>query len=73
MEGTSMWNPVIGTNAGKVWKALKEKGPMVASGIKKATALDDKHVYMALGWLAKEGKLKFEDKQGLVTVSLSGK
>jgi len=66
-----MWNPVIGENSGKVWKALKEKGPLVASGIKKATGLDDKNLYMALGWLAKEGKLKFENKQGLIVVSLN--
>jgi len=67
-----MWNPVIGGNAGKIWQTLKEKGPLVASGIKKATGLDDKHVYMAIGWLAKEGKLKFESKEGLVVISLKG-
>ncbi len=67
-----MWNTLIGENAGKVWKALHEKGPMVASGIRKATTLDDKHVYMAIGWLAKEGKLKFENRQGLIVVSLTG-
>jgi len=66
-----MWNPIIGENAGKVWQVLKEKGPLVASAIKKAAGLDDKNVYMALGWLAKEGKIKFETKQGLIFVSLA--
>jgi hypothetical protein len=68
-----MLNPGIGKNAGKVWQTLKEKGPLVASAIKKATGLDDKSLYMALGWLAREGKVKFETKLGLVYVSLSGK
>ncbi len=67
-----MLNQSVGENAGRIWKVLNEKGPLVVSGIKKATGLDDKNTYMAIGWLAKEGKLKFENKQGLMFMSLSG-
>jgi hypothetical protein len=69
-EEVPMWNPIIGENAGKVWQTLRTKGPQSPTAVKKAAALDDKNLYMALGWLAREGKLKFEMKQLQLLVSL---
>ena len=60
----------IGTNAGLVWKVLNEGGRMNVKQLKKATKLIDKDLYAALGWLAKENKLAFEDLDGDVFVSL---
>ena len=56
---------LIGTNAGLVWNALNEGGKMSVKAVKKATKIKtEKDVYAALGWLAKEGKLAFEDVEG---------
>ncbi len=63
----------IGTNAGKVWHALDEGGKMGLKALKKATKIKaEKDMYAALGWLAKEGKLAFEEAEGETMVSLLG-
>ncbi|ERJ72238.1 hypothetical protein HMPREF1556_00846 [Porphyromonas sp. oral taxon 278 str. W7784] len=53
---------LIGTNAGLVWNSLDKLGKMDIKALKKATKLrSDKELYAALGWLAKEGKLHFDE------------
>ena len=53
---------LIGTNAGLVWNVLNEGGKMSFKAVKKATKIKaEKDMYAAFGWLAKEGKLAFED------------
>lgn len=49
---------VFGTNAGKVWQALKSRGPMAAEKICKTTNLKLHEVFGGLGWLGKEGKIQ---------------
>ena len=62
---------LIGTNAGLVWNALNEGGKMSVKAVKKATKIKaEKDMYAALGWLAKEGKLAFEEVNGEWYVSL---
>ncbi len=64
---------LIGTNAGLVWTALKEGGKMNLKSLKKATKIKaEKDMYAALGWLAREGKLAFEEIEGEIQVSLIG-
>ena len=56
---------LIGTNAGLVWNALNEGGKMSVKAVKKATKIKaEKDMYAAFGWLAKEGKLAFENVEG---------
>ena len=63
---------IIGTNAGLVWNVLNENGQLSVKDVKKATKIkSEKDVYAALGWLAKEGKLVFEEKEGELFVSLA--
>lgn len=63
---------LIGTNAGLVWNALNEGGKMSLKAVKKATKIRaEKDLYAALGWLAKEGKLVFEEANGEWFVSLA--
>ncbi len=63
---------IIGTNAGLVWNVLHENGQLSVKAVKKATKIkSEKDVYAALGWLAKEGKLVFEEKEGELFVSLA--
>ena len=52
----------IGTNAGLIWNVLDKLGKMDVKALKKATKLrTDKELYAAIGWLAKEGKLHFNE------------
>lgn len=60
---------VIGNNAGLVWSAL-EKGEMSLKALKKATKLNDKTVWAALGWLARESKVSLVETEDDVLVSL---
>ncbi|MDO5570660.1 MAG: winged helix-turn-helix domain-containing protein [Bacteroidales bacterium] len=52
---------VIGTNAGLIWNALCEPKSLSLKALKKATKLKDKELYLALGWLAREGKISFDE------------
>ena len=47
----------IGAAAGKVYQKLSAKGPMSMSQIKKEVGDNDAVVTMAIGWLAREGKV----------------
>jgi len=49
----------IGSDAGLVWKVLDAEGTKSLKELKKATKLNDKEVYAAIGWLAREEKLAF--------------
>ena len=61
----------IGTNAGLVWNALDKLGKMDPKALKKATKLrTDKELYAAIGWLAKEVKLHFEERDGELYLDL---
>lgn len=65
-----MMNEKIGINAGLVWSAL-EIGELNVKALKKATKLTEKDLNLALGWLAREGKVNFNEVEGEVFVSLS--
>jgi len=49
---------IFGINAGKVWKILKNSGPLSARDIANKTGLKITDVYAALGWLGREGKIE---------------
>ena len=54
-----------------VWKVLNEGGKMSVKAVKKATKIKaEKDMYAAFGWLAKEGKLSFEEVEGELFVAL---
>jgi len=48
----------IGTDAGKVWKALQTYGECDVSQLTRFTNLSVYDVYAALGWLARENKIQ---------------
>ncbi len=59
----------IGENAGLVWNSL-QNGAQEIKAIKKATKLKNEELYMALGWLAREGKLAFSVNEKEITIEL---
>lgn len=61
---------LIGQNAGLVWQAL-ETGEMEVKAIRKATKLKVQDLNLALGWLAREDKINFNEVGDEVFVSLA--
>jgi hypothetical protein len=64
-----MLNEKIGNNAGLVWSALTV-GEQNVKAVKKATKLTEKDLNLALGWLAREGKISFTEAEGELFVAL---
>ena len=60
----------IGANAGLVWGAL-QNGALDLKALKKATKLKNEELYLALGWLAREGKLTIEEAEADTIVALA--
>ena len=60
----------IGFNAGLVWGAL-QNGSQGIKAIKKATKLKNEELYLALGWLAREGKVTFAEAEADTIVALA--
>ena len=58
----------IGDNAGLIWNAL-QGGALTLKALKKATKLKNDELYLALGWLAREGKVSFTEGEDL-TITL---
>ena len=54
---------LIGANAGSVWNALHENGELDLTKLKKETKLSEIEILAAIGWLAREGKVKSQKKQ----------
>ncbi len=65
-----MLSEKIGTNAGLIYAAL-EKGELNVKAVKKTTKLAEKDLNLGLGWLAREGKVKFNEVEGELFVSLA--
>jgi hypothetical protein len=60
----------IGATAGVVWKVLSEKGPMDLTKLVKAVGEPRDAVMQAIGWLAREDKLTFEENGRKRTIAL---
>lgn len=59
----------IGENAGLIWNAL-QGGALTTKALKKATKLKETDLNMALGWLAREGKIAFTVTDADTTIAL---
>ena len=55
----------IGTLAGIVWRALNEKGPLSFEDLQRETLLDSESVCAAIGWLAREDKICFNEQNSI--------
>lgn len=61
---------VIGDIAGKVWAYLNENGETSLTSLKKNLELKPDEAGYSLGWLAREGKIRFQKKGTSIKVSL---
>jgi len=64
-----MLNEKIGNNAGLIWTAL-QSGELNVKAVKKTTKLTDKDLFLALGWLARESKVRFTELEGELFVTI---
>lgn len=62
----------IGDAAGKVWRYLEAQGSRSVSQIQRDTRLSQSLTYLALGWLAREDKVRFAQERRALLVSLEG-
>ena len=60
----------IGEGAGLIWGYLAENGETTVATLKKEVDLKGDLSTLALGWLAREGKVQIEKKGTSVKVSL---
>lgn len=66
-----MINEKAGVIAGKIWNALNEQGTLTGKDLKKAAGkLNDKDLYLGLGWLARENKIETAEVEKDITVTL---
>ena len=66
-----MINEKAGVIAGKIWNALNEQGTLTGKDLKKAAGkLNDKELFLGLGWLARDGKIATEEVEKDITVTL---
>ena len=56
---------IIGIWSGIVWRALNERGKLTVEDLKQATGLEPESIYTAIGWLAREGNISFDDNKEL--------
>jgi hypothetical protein len=60
----------IGENAGAIWGAL-QNGAQGLKALKKATKLKNDELFLALGWLAREGKISFTEEEADTIIALA--
>jgi hypothetical protein len=61
---------VIGETAGKVWRHLAAEGEQPLSALHTALGEAPDRVMLAVGWLAREGKIHVRSEGGRVQVAL---
>jgi hypothetical protein len=57
---------LFGEQAGAVWQVLHEKGPLSESELLTFTHFKEQQLYAAIGWLARENKVRKEDSTYLL-------
>ena len=65
-----MENTRIGLNAGKVWRILNEKGELSMYELCRELGLTFEEVAVAIGWLARENKISFREKDNMLFVKI---
>ncbi len=68
-----MWTiDAVGVTAGQVWSFLENHGPASVTTIEHEVDAPKLLVHLALGWLAREGKLAVEERKGRAVLSVCG-
>lgn len=68
---TAVGHNQIGEAAGNVWKALNERGPLTLAELMEEVNAPQSLFFMAIGWLSREEKVRFEAAGGDYLISLA--
>jgi hypothetical protein len=60
----------IGQTAGLVWNYLRSNGECSLSALEKGVQAPKSMISMAVGWLAREGKIDIKDTKRTIRISL---
>lgn len=52
---------IIGTNAGIIWRLLDNHRKWTLADLKQASGMSEADFYAAIGWLAREDKIQFQN------------
>jgi L-aspartate oxidase len=63
-EAVRGYGAILRTKDGIIWNLLSDKEKWDIKKIKKETGLSEKEIYAAIGWLARENKIEFEENEG---------
>jgi len=66
-----MYKSDVGINAGVIWHLLSEKRELSIMEIGELTNFREPFIYLALGWLLREDKICFFEKNGVGYVKLN--
>ena len=69
-QGVVMMKDKVIQTAGKTWKTLGENGPMSIAQLGKAIKEKNEIVNQAIGWLAREDKIKYVKQGNKALISL---
>lgn len=61
----------VGVDAGRIWHLLSERGVLSIRKIGEIVNCRESVVFLALGWLARENKVRFLDESGVLYVELN--
>jgi hypothetical protein len=61
----------IGKMAGMIWQTLEQKGDCTPKVLQTQLKAKSDQVFMALGWLAREGKVTFNQTKSSFKVSIN--
>lgn len=61
----------IGLNAGTIWYLLSDNKVLSIRQIGEMTSYDGVMITLALGWLARENKIRFNNKNDMLYVELN--
>jgi predicted transcriptional regulator len=59
-----------GETAGEIWRLLESEGPLSISALANKIKQPQTAVYMGIGWLAREGKLRFTETKRGTSISI---
>lgn len=63
-----MYEQDIKINADVIWSTLSTNGSMTIDEIEEFTGYTEKFIFMAMGWLAKDEKIRFIEKNGTLYI-----
>ena len=65
-----MQEEAVGIVAGNVWKHLSDNGASDVIKIKFALNITNTELFLSLGWLLREGKLKLWEENSLIKAAI---